>query len=251
VNESTALDVSVVAGTTIGDARAAVALFDEIWGASTIHTEVVRAVVYGGGYLGLAHRGGRLVGASYGFLGVLDGELYLHSHITGVRFEHRDARIGLTLKQHQRAWCAERGIAAIRWSYDPLVARNAHFNLTTLGARVERYEEDFYGPMDDHLNRGDPSDRLIVRWLTSPTPTAVPAPIVAERVPVPEDIVSLRRHDRGAAREHRYRVRAALGSRLQAGWKVVGFDRSSCSYLLVEPAERATSSPAEARSLHS
>ena len=52
----------------------------------------------------------------------------------------------------------------VTWTLDPLVSRNAHLNLVTLGARVEHYLVDLYGPMRDGLNRGDPSDRLLVRW---------------------------------------------------------------------------------------
>jgi predicted GNAT superfamily acetyltransferase len=56
----------------------------------------------------------------------------------------------------------------VRWTYDPLLARNAHFNLQKLGAFADGFERDFYGEMDDQLNRGDRSDRFTVRWELHP-----------------------------------------------------------------------------------
>ena len=72
--------------------------------------------------------------------------------------------VGTAIKLHQRDWALAHGGTAITWTYDPLVARNAHFNLNRLGARPERYLLDVYGELRDDLNRGDPSDRLLVRW---------------------------------------------------------------------------------------
>ena len=50
------------------------------------------------------------------------------------------------------------------WSYDPLVARNAHMNFNRLGVRVDEYIEDMYGPSSSTLHRGLGTDRLIVAW---------------------------------------------------------------------------------------
>ena len=72
--------------------------------------------------------------------------------------------VGFALKLHQRAWCLDRGITLLEWTYDPLVARNAYFNLGKLGARVAEYLPDFYGVMGDGINRYDESDRILVHW---------------------------------------------------------------------------------------
>jgi predicted GNAT superfamily acetyltransferase len=51
------------------------------------------------------------------------------------------------------------------------VARNAHFNLVVLGARITEYLVDQYGAMNDGVNRGDESDRLMASWaLAAPAP---------------------------------------------------------------------------------
>jgi predicted GNAT superfamily acetyltransferase len=52
----------------------------------------------------------------------------------------------------------------VRWTFDPLLARNAWFNIGKLGAVADRFEPNFYGEMGDELNRGERSDRLVVRW---------------------------------------------------------------------------------------
>ena len=57
-----------------------------------------------------------------------------------------------------------RGVAVIAWTYDPLISRNAYFNLAKLGARPAEYLRNFYGTMDDAINGGTETDRMLVRW---------------------------------------------------------------------------------------
>ena len=52
----------------------------------------------------------------------------------------------------------------IAWTYDPLIRRNAYFNLAKLGARPVEYLPNFYGAMDDAINGGTETDRMLVRW---------------------------------------------------------------------------------------
>jgi predicted GNAT superfamily acetyltransferase len=103
-----------------------------------------------------------MVAASVAFFGAPPGES-LHSHITGV-LPGSGRGIGGALKWHQRAWALDRALYRATWTYDPLIARNAFFNVTRLGARPKRYLVDFYGPMDDGPNRGQPTDRVDVEW---------------------------------------------------------------------------------------
>src|SRR5262249_13597994 len=72
--------------------------------------------------------------------------------------------VGFALKLHQRAWALRRGVTVIEWTYDPLVRRNAYFNLVKLGALPAEYLPNFYGDMADTINNGDDSDRLLARW---------------------------------------------------------------------------------------
>ena len=62
---------------------------------------------------------------------------------------------------HERVPC---GVSEIAWTFDPLVSRNAYFNLIKLGADAVEYLPNFYGPMLDTINGDDDSDRLLIKW---------------------------------------------------------------------------------------
>ena len=113
----------------------------------------------------------------------------MHSHITGVLPDHQSHGLGRVLKQHQREWALARDVGHITWTFDPLVARNAHFNLRVLGTRVTEYLVNHYGPMDDGVNRGDETDRIMVSWALAAPPVPTPADErVVAAVAVPHDI---------------------------------------------------------------
>src|SRR5262245_32721548 len=142
-------------------------LFARVWttdGGALVRRELVWAMAASGAYVSSATLEGQVVGASLGWLGLDDGAVALHSHLTAVDPQLRDTGVGLALKRHQRAWCLERNIDRIRWTFDPAVRRNAWFNLTKLGATIVAYAVDFYGPLDDAINAGDDSDRAVVSW---------------------------------------------------------------------------------------
>lgn len=208
----------------VADLQRLAVVFDEIWGTScpVVRVELLRAVQHAGGYLALAEEDGHVVGGSFGFLGHHRGAPALHSHVTGLLPRVRHTGLGRAVKLHQRAWAADRGLAWIVWTFDPLVRRNAWFNLAVLGAQVDEYLVDFYGPIDDTVNAGDETDRLLVAWSVGEEPRRAREPHEV-RVPTPEDIVTVRRRDPSAAAEWRRRVRTELGGRLAAGARVVGF----------------------------
>ncbi|WP_343245145.1 GNAT family N-acetyltransferase, partial [Streptomyces sp. SID14478] len=149
--------------------RAACALLDQVWrppaGSPLITMALLRGFEHSGSYVAGAYEDDRLVGVCVGFL----ARGGLHSHIAGVDVRARGHSVGFALKVHQRAWALERALPKVTWTYDPLVSRNAYFNLAKLGAVVEEYLPDFYGVMDDGVNQGQGSDRLLVGWdLTDP-----------------------------------------------------------------------------------
>ena len=214
-------------------------LFATIWGRPgepPIDSSTLQALSHSGNYVVGAYSGKRMVGGLIGWLGGHPpGDLHLHSHILGVLPDTEARGLGFELKQHQRAWCIDRGVTSIEWTFDPLVRRNAHFNLVKLGADAVEYLVDFYGPMDDGINTGDESDRLLVRWnLHSERAAAAAAggPLVVQPdagallVPVPEDIVAIRRDDHELARRWRHQVREALGGAMSRGFRVTGFTRA-------------------------
>ena len=144
-------------------------LLDRVWEipqgqTSEIQPHLLRALGHGGNYLVAAWEpGGAMVGASVAFFIEPLGSA-MHSHITGVLPGDSGRGVGAALKWHQRHWAMERGLTKITWTFDPLIARNAYFNLTRLGARPETYFVDFYGAMHDGPNRGQPTDRMQVGW---------------------------------------------------------------------------------------
>lgn len=246
----------------LAELAAVTALYDEIWrpdGNPLIGTELLRALGTAGNYVAAAFDGDRLVGAGVGFFTAPTG-VALHSHIVGVSSTVAGRHVGYALKLHQRAWALRRGVRVIEWTFDPLVARNAYFNIAKLGGRPAEYLPNFYGGMRDGINGGDDTDRLLLRWdLVAPRVRAAcsgrraagdPAPPrargaavalgrgsggdpVAGRsdaatvlVAVPPDVAALRSRNPGGAKDWRIAVREVLGGLLAAGARVTGFDRA-------------------------
>jgi len=215
-------------------------------GDAPILAELMRAIDFAGGYVAGAFADGAMVGASVGFLADRDGEHHLHSHISGVVPAWQSRNVGLALKQHQRSWAIDRGIDVIEWTFDPLVRRNAYFNLAKLGAAVVGFAPDFYGEMDDEFNAGDFTDRAVVRWDLARSPDGAAqgddaavildddgdgAPSVSKsnaatlRAFIPEDIVAIRRRDADLAREWRLALRESFGAAVADGYRGVAMTR--------------------------
>lgn len=218
---------------------AVVTVFQQVWGSVTplVGVEVLRGIAHSGGYVAGAFDAGNIIGASFGFLARHDGRPALHSHVTGILPGVQHSGVGRAMKNHQRAWAAHHDLEWVTWTYDPLVRRNAWFNIEVLHAVVAEYLVDFYGPMTDAVNRADETDRLLVAWPTAPAaapPATTPDGVEIVEVPTPDDIVKLRRTDPTSAADWRRRVRAELGDRLHAGWQVIGVSRDG-SYRLRAP----------------
>ncbi len=220
-------------------------LFGAVWygdGTVPYAGDLLHAVSFAGGYVAGAYVDAELIGGSLAILGRHENELVLHSHVTGVLpgMEHRG--VGSALKLHQREWARSNNLPAITWTFDPLVRRNAWFNLAKLGARFVGYVESFYGEADDTINGGDETDRAIVRWSTTEAAPNEPTrgfvvvdadatatkPTDDERViniATPPDIVALRTTDPASARRWRRAVRQAFVDAFARGFEVSGFDR--------------------------
>lgn len=143
-----------------------------IWGEDDLEVEPATMFVVashtGGQVLG-AFDGQRLIGYTLAVVGLDGGEIFLHSHMTGVHEAYRDRGVGRLLKLHQREEALQRGIRLIRWTFDPLEIRNAHFNLNRLGAICRTYLPNLYGITTSPLHRGLATDRLLAEWrLDSP-----------------------------------------------------------------------------------
>jgi predicted GNAT superfamily acetyltransferase len=146
-----------------------------VWGpGGTLAPNELQALVHAGDPVHLAldlRRPERpVVGFGVGFLG-WSPTVHVHSHQVGVFPGQRRRGVGYALKLAQRHTCLDFGIDEMRWTFDPLVRRNAAFNVEALGARAAAFHEDFYGEMYDEVNGGDASDRLEAVWdLSRPLP---------------------------------------------------------------------------------
>lgn len=118
---------------------------------------------------------GALAGFVFGMTGVQDGEVVHWSDMLAVRPELQDAGLGARLKAYQREELISRGVTRMHWTFDPLEAKNAHFNLNKLGAVAGEYVRDMYGRTDSPLHRGIGTDRFVPAW-------AMDSPRVTERL---------------------------------------------------------------------
>jgi predicted GNAT superfamily acetyltransferase len=173
----------------------------------------------------------RMVGASVAFFGV-PGQRTMHSHITALIPEYRGRGWGRELKEHQRQWAFSREVGRITWTFDPLVARNAHFFLTVLGARVTGYSVNNYGIFGGG-DAGDESDRLDVEWALADIAKHPADDAVVATLEIPSDVEGMRMSDPDAAHQWRLRLRGEMEELLGRGLRLGGFDVKQ-GYLFTE-----------------
>ncbi|MEP7066797.1 MAG: hypothetical protein ABI889_12235 [Gemmatimonadota bacterium] len=171
-------DITVRPVTASADCQACVALQNEIWGVGdAVPASVLQVISHVGGIAaGAFAADGELLGFVFGMPALIDGAMVHWSHALGVRESARNSGVGRLLKEYQRAELARRGIDRMYWTYDPLLAKNAHLNLNLLGARVVRYVRDMYGTTGSPLHNGLATDRLVVVADTAPNPRRPAAP---------------------------------------------------------------------------
>ncbi len=249
--------VTVRSFRSTGELQAAAELFAAIWETPAreqpVAAHMMRALELTGNYVSGAFDGmGELVGASVGFCAIGQPR-ELHSHITGVQRGRHSGGIGFAMKLHQRAWALDLGIEIITWTFDPLIRRNAVFNLSKLGATAKSYINNAYGEMSDALNAGDESDRLWVEWKLesarakaaaagvpyvvadeSPLPLCLDVgpdgrPVAFDnedggryRIRVPSDVEAMRAEDPALASEWRMAVREAFSDPDLLGGEIEG-----------------------------
>lgn len=229
------------------DFQACVALQRLTWGEH--FSECVPATILnvvqriGGVAAGAFDEEGVLLGFVFGISGVRDAHLVHWSDMLAVREEAQGMGIGRRLKEFQRETLIAEGVETMYWTYDPLVARNAHFNLNRLGARIVEYVPNMYG---DHtgskLHDDIGTDRFIVAWdvTADGTPETGGAPVEGRvRIEVPASLQRLLEQAPDEARRWRSDTREAFQRWMGAGYTVSGFDRDlaadRCFYILTPP----------------
>lgn len=177
-------------------------------------------------------------------------EVIGYSHMMAVAAAYQNRGLGARLKWAQRERALAEGRSFITWTWEPLRARNAHFNLNRLGATVSSYGVNFYGP-DDYSWReyaahgaGIDSDRLFAEWELGSARVAelahgrAPEPLgrPARTIEIPADWSGMLRTDPQAARREQSRVREEFLSAFDAGLVCAGFERDPARprYLLYD-----------------
>jgi predicted GNAT superfamily acetyltransferase len=254
---------------SFADYQACVGLQEATWGRQ--YDDVVPVTILqitqkmGGIGAGAFTPDGRMIGFVYGVTGIKHGELAHWSHMLAVLPDYRDQGLGRRLKQHQRERLVRMGVEVMYWTYDPLVARNAHLNLNRLGATIDEYVADLYGDTGSPLHSFG-TDRFVVRWVLAPEPAGrTPEELAALkarwslgrslnpggslpdpdkeigsadsllRVEVPADIEVVLKHSLDEARRWRESTRRAFQSSLPQGFEVEGIYRAEsgrCFYAL-------------------
>jgi predicted GNAT superfamily acetyltransferase len=233
-----------------------------VWGDEGVPTTLQRAIQDNGGLVLGAFADIHLVGFALSFLGWDGTTLYHYSHITAVRPEYQNHRVGFRLKTFQREEVLKLGLSELRWTFDPLQSRNAWLNVRQLGGRPDRYYIHYYGQMPDTINRGQEADRLRLRWeLSAPaveerlggktptadedlarwnsstaivetevgekglrTPTAVAEPSGGlAHLEIPFDLAAVQEHEPETVRSWRHAVRDAFRAAFDLGYRVEDF----------------------------
>ncbi len=162
--------------TTIDELDNCVRLQGEVFGLPDLEISPRRHLIVsrqaGGWTLG-AFVGKQLVGFVHHLAAVQGNEIFGYSHMMAVDTNYQNQGVGARLKWSQRERALGEGRAFIKWTWDPMQVRNAHFNLNRLGVTVSSYAENFYGtdyvtsPLLQGRPTGEPgidSDRLFANW---------------------------------------------------------------------------------------
>jgi predicted GNAT superfamily acetyltransferase len=173
-----------------------------------------------------------MLGFVFGMTGLVNGEIAHWSDMLAVSPDARDRGVGRALKAFQREAVLAMGLTTMYWTYDPLVARNAHLNLNVLGAHVTEYVTDMYGASNSPLHSGLGTDRFIVRWRLDGQGQLAPGP-VEERIEIPPAIDEIQARSPAEAAVWRERTRAAFQLAFRQGLRVTGFEHSA--YTLARP----------------
>jgi predicted GNAT superfamily acetyltransferase len=231
---------------TDSELQQCVELQHETWGADFddfVPPSILKvAQKIGGVAAGAFDERGEMLGFVFGMAGVKQGRIIHWSDMLAVRAASRDSGVGRRLKEFQRQAARASGAVTMYWTYDPLVARNAHLNFNRLGVTVDEYIEDMYGASESELHRGLGTDRFVVAWPLDREPK-VPGPLSAAerrapvldvetlherrppslRIEIPHDIMSVRNASPAKAAAWRQRTRRDFQWSLANGYTVKGF----------------------------
>jgi predicted GNAT superfamily acetyltransferase len=178
-----------------------------------------------------------------------DNEIFGYSHMMAVAKDYQNKGVGARLKWAQREKALAEGRNYIKWTWDPMQARNAHFNLNRLGVVVDTFADNFYGTdynADPNQAAEDlpglQSDRLFGNWYLKSARVELlakgGAPVISAKpslaIAIPAQWAKLIRTDVANARAEQARVRSEFKNAFNEGLVCAGFERGDeqSSYLL-------------------
>lgn len=245
------MDVAVIDISAPEDCARLASVLAEVWGftesSAVAPSDLLRALAHSGAYVAGVVVDGQVIGGGFAWPVHVDREWRLHSHVIGLLDGFRALGLGMLIKQHQRDFARCRGLAAIQWTYDPLLLANARFNIAKLGARVLSFHGDFYGETQDIFGVGVGSDRFLVRWGVDDEPPVLDVadresilrvgahgePTILEtnakrlRAEIPAGIVDVRDADKPLATAWRDAFAGTVGRAVMDGARIVGMDDRS------------------------
>lgn len=198
--------------------------------------------------------GERLVGFVHHLAAVRGNEIFGYSHMMAVADEYQNQGVGAQLKWSQRKRAIEEGRSFIKWTWDPMQARNAHFNLNRLGVTVTAFAENFYGTdyatspalkdagplgIDSEIAPviapGIDSDRLFADWqlqsrrvidlARGSVASVIANPDAA--IQIPAEWTKLIKQNPSEAKQEQLRVRQEFKNAFAERLVCAGFERSS------------------------
>lgn len=240
---------------TIPELEAAVDVQIGVWGLhprNAVPSSIMHVMTLQGGLVLGAYEADLMVGVLVALPAQHNGKWILWSHMTGVHPRYQRRGIGVALKRFQREWALTQGYHRIGWTVDPLQRGNAHFNFHLLGQDAalisNTYHINFYGEMNDNINRGIPSDRIEAMWcvdqrsLHEPLDSEAPMllsvgddlqPVRAihvqqweastVRVAIPRSLDIVRSKAAEAVLAWRLALRETLGEAFTNGYRIVDF----------------------------
>ena len=237
-------DVEIREVSSIDEYDACIKLQRDVFGLPDLEISPRRHLIVsreaGGWTLG-AFNEGKIVGFVHHLAAVRGEEIFGYSHMMAVAADYQNRGVGAQLKWAQRARALSEGRDFIKWTFEPMRARNAHFNLNRLGVVIRDYAVNFYGtdyvtnPVEKAAGAsGMDSDRLFASWeLRSPRVEAFASGQEFrpgkpdEVIEIPGDYSTLLRTDPDAARAEQLRVREEFLSFLGAGLVCRAFNRNT------------------------
>lgn len=144
----------------------------EVFALPEIEISPVRHLVvtkHAGGFTLGAFAENQLIGFVLSVPAFFGSERFFYSHMMAVKKDFQSYGIGSRLKWAQRETALMKGVNFIKWTFQPVQARNAYLNLEKLGAIVRHYEPNFYGTdystsQSQTKKVGLDSDRLFAEW---------------------------------------------------------------------------------------